>query len=145
MEKSEPQPEPETAEEYPPLRILLVDDNATNRELARRILEAAGAEVHEAGPAPRGDISAETAAPLANALQLSPPVSPKTTSPSNSTPTPTPPSGLWTAGPSIGRDPVRVEAQVRVTVPLLRRCLPRRRPCSSSPPPQLLALTCRPS
>ena len=30
-------------------RVFLVDDNATNRELARRILEAAGAEVHEAG------------------------------------------------------------------------------------------------
>jgi len=29
-------------------RVFLVDDNATNRELARRILEAAGAEVHEA-------------------------------------------------------------------------------------------------
>jgi CheY-like chemotaxis protein len=29
-------------------RVFLVDDNATNRELARRILEAAGAEVQEA-------------------------------------------------------------------------------------------------
>jgi len=29
-------------------RVFLVDDNATNRELGRRILEAAGAEVHEA-------------------------------------------------------------------------------------------------
>lgn len=30
------------------VRVFLVDDNATNRELARRILEAAGAEVQEA-------------------------------------------------------------------------------------------------
>lgn len=30
------------------VRVFLVDDNATNRELARRILEAAGAEVEEA-------------------------------------------------------------------------------------------------
>jgi len=31
------------------VRVLVVDDNATNRELARRILEAFGAQVTEAG------------------------------------------------------------------------------------------------
>jgi PAS domain S-box-containing protein len=34
------------------LRVFLVDDNPTNRELGRRILEAAGVEVHEAADGP---------------------------------------------------------------------------------------------